>query len=452
MNTLRMKKYAFILGRERDLCLAELRSTLSRFGFCFNDFILSDNVALFNLDKDPSKLIDILGGTTKIFEIIDPEAVIPAEAGIQETRGMDPRVKPEDDNYFRRKIKELILERAKLSSGKFNFGFSAYGRHRAESLNPLGLNIKKDLKGQLSLRFIALKEKELSTIVSSKNKLASEGLEIGFFNDQIGVLVAVTDPEAWSERDYGKPKGDKFSGMVPPKLARVMVNIALGSCLMADGNEARIENRLTSDETGIVTDKRQPSPLVVDPFCGSGNILLEALMLGCDVFGSDVSEKAVKDSQENISWLMSKSEFRMTNEMSKPKIRISKLDATGSELIRHLTFGFSHYDNIVVVAEPYLGEPKKYLSSIRAVRGEYEKVKELYLSFLSNLSNLSHLKNVTLCLVFPLVETVEKTKFSLYSESVDEIKKIGYTELAKPLVYGRDYQVVKREIVLLKLT
>ena len=82
MNTLQSKKYAFVLGRERDLCLAELRATLSRFGFCFNDFILSDNVVLINLpatrlsspksgqaglDKDPAKLIDILCGTTKIF-------------------------------------------------------------------------------------------------------------------------------------------------------------------------------------------------------------------------------------------------------------------------------------------------------------------------------------------------------------------------------------------------
>ncbi|HLC43883.1 MAG TPA: hypothetical protein VJK08_02025, partial [Patescibacteria group bacterium] len=323
--------------------------------------------------------------------------------------------------------------------------FSAYGRHRAESLNPLGLNIKKDLKGQLSLRFIALKEKELSTIVSSKNKLATDGLEIGFFNDQIGILIAVTDPEAWSERDYGKPKGDKFSGMVPPKLARAMVNIALSTQYAVHSTQQNKRSVGLSTENCELSTPRVS--LVVDPFCGSGNILMEALMLGCDVLGSDVSEKAVNDSKENVDWLekqVASTEYRV------PSHKIFQADATSIDFTRNLELGTRNCDGLVVVTEPYLGEPKKYLSSIRAVRGEYEKIKELYLDFFRNLITLRTLKTtVVLCLVFPLVETVEKIKFSLYSESVDEIRKIGYTELANPLVYGRDYQIVKREIVLL---
>lgn len=443
------KKYAFVLGRERDLCLAELRATLGRFGFCFNpeqsrtgfgDFILSDNVALFNLDKNPAKLIDILGGTTKIFEIVDLDHANIVRAPARTSESVSQQTSHTQATSVRRinkTIEELILMRAKTTSGKFNFGFSAYGRHRAIQLNPLGLNIKKDLKGQLSLRFIALKEKELSTIVSSKNKLATEGLEVGFFNDQVGVLLAVTDPEAWSERDYGKPRGDKFSGMVPPKLARAMVNIALGASI--------------NDQVSTI-NKISRIPLVVDPFCGSGNILLEALMLGCDVLGSDVSEKAVNDSRENVEWLkekLSSINDQLSIKYQFPKYQLAQIDATSSQLLEHWNLKLDNYDKVVVVCEPYLGEPKKYLSSIRAVRGEYEKVRDLYLNFLKNVAGLNR-GGLVVCLVFPLVETVEKTKFSLYSESVDEIKKIGYTELAKPLIYGRDYQVVKREIVLLQ--
>ncbi len=402
MDTSQSKKYAFVLGRERDLCLAELRATLSRFGFCFGDFILSDNVALFNLDKNPAELIDILGGTTKIYEIVETQKDI------------------------RSQIKDLIILRSEKTTGKFNFGFSAYGRHRADSLNPLGLNIKKDLKSQLSLRFIALKDKELSTIVSSKNKLADEGLEVGFFNDEIGILIAVTDPEAWSERDYGKPRGDKFSGMVPPKLARIMINLVLGE-----------------------TKNQNSNTLIIDPFCGSGNILLEAIMLGCDVFGSDVSEKAISDSKENVEWLL---KVHSTQPAVHRNYKIVQADATTSKFTEYCELSTENHNGFVIVCEPYLGEPKKYLSSIRSIRGEYEKVRELYLDFLRNVSSLSSQDSgLVICLVFPLVETVEKTKFSLYAESVDEIKKIGYTELAKPLVYGRDYQVVKREIALLKL-
>ena len=60
-------------------------------------------------------------------------------------------------------------------------------------------------------------------------------------------------------------------------------------------------------------------------------------------------------------------------------------------------------------------------------------------------------KSMVLCLVFPLIETLDKGRFSLCNESVDEIKKLGYTQIHSSFVYGRDYQVVKREIVLLQL-
>lgn len=410
MNTIQTKKYAFVLGREIEICLAELRATLNRFGFYFDDLILTDNVAFINLSKNPAKLIDILGGTIKIFEIIEFEGEIKSL------------------------VAKLILERSS-GSGKFNFGFSAYGRHRAAALNPLGLAIKKELKNKLSLRFLALKEKELTTIVSSKNKLATSGLELGFFNDLTGMLIAVTDPESWSERDYGKPRGDKFSGMVPPKLARIMVNLALG--------ETQVPS---TRDSGLDTP---PASLVVDPFCGSGNILLEALMLGCDVLGSDVSERAVEDSKANVEWLTTvhSSQYAVHS-----KYNIIQADATNSGLSENWGLSTEDYDGFAIVTEPYLGEPKKFIPSLNAVMGEYAKIRDLYLKFLSNLSELRNPNSeLVLCLVFPLVETLEGRRYSLYENSVDEIRKIGYTALASPLVYGREYQVVKREIVLLKI-
>jgi len=479
------KKYAFVLGRERDLCFAELKSVLVRFGFCSSEdesnFILSDNVAIFNLpvrqaglDKSPEKLIEILGGVTKIYGIVPTESDIRAQ------------------------IKGLVLAKAAGKSGKFNFGFSAYGRHRSAGLNALGLNIKKELKrkssphpasprgGEGPLRFIALKDKELSTIVSSKNKLATDGLEIGFFNDATGVLIAVTDPEGWSERDYDKPRGDKFSGMVPPKLARAMVNIALGAITKnQETNIKNIQDSNASPAGGLKIEncklKIPRVPLVVDPFCGSGNILLEALMLGCDVFGSDSSEKAVSDSRENTAWLLrsvissgkasreifqpgdavlsERSESKDFSNLEAPrgrndKLKIIQADATSADFEKLLTLNLKlSTDKLVIVSEPYLGEPKKYAPSLRAVKGEYEKIKELYLSFFKNFKNFKTLVTpVIFCLVFPLVETAEGRRYSLYAETVDEIKKIGYTELSKPQIYGRDYQVVKREIVLLQLT
>jgi len=447
-NLSTINTYAFVLGRERELCLAELKAVFFRFGFCFppefgrgvGDNSLADNVAFINIKRTDDRLnestddeymdldirvaqmMKILGGTIKIFKIIGP---------------MTNNIKSTLENYIENNLKK---------EGKFNFALSSYStKFDQRRINSLGLEMKKDFKGKYSSRFVQLREgKEVSTILSLKSKLVDEGFEFGLFNESIGILVATTDPVEWSVRDYEKPAGDKYSGMLPPKVARMMINLALGCHSRLD-----LESRkVTGLDPRVKPEDDKASCLVVDPFCGSGNILLEAMVLGCDVFGSDVSAKAVRDSQENVEWLEQSQNY-------KAKVKIITADATSADfisLIENYKFKIANYDCMAVVCEPYLGEPKKYKPSLSAARGEYKKIKEIYLNFFNNLLALQTNKmSLTFCIVFPLVETIEGTQYSLYRDCVDEIKKIGYTELRFPLIYGRDYQVVKREIALLTL-
>lgn len=436
-NLSTINTYAFVLGRERELCLAELKAVFFRFGFCFppefgrgvGDNSLADNVAFINIANtdngftestdDEYKNLDIrvaqmmktLGGTIKIFKIIGP---------------MTNNIKSTLENYIENNLKK---------EGKFNFALSSYStKFDQRRINSLGLEMKKDFKGKYSSRFVQLREgKEVSTILSLKSKLVDEGFEFGLFNESIGILVATTDPVEWSIRDYEKPAGDKYSGMLPPKLARIMINLALGKL------------------------KNNERTLVVDPFCGSGNVLLEAMVLGCDVFGSDVSAKAVKDSQENVDWLMENQKSKLKSQNYNSKVKTSVADATSADFGRligncEIDKLIENYNCMAVVTEPYLGEPKKYKPSLSAARGEYKKIRELYLKFFENLETLTACGlPLTAVVVFPLVETIEGTRYSLYRDCVDEIKKIGYTELRFPLIYGRDYQVVKREIALLTI-
>ena len=80
-----------------------------------------------------------------------------------------------------------------------------------------------------------------------------------------------------SRLDFGRPARDDFSGMLPPKLAQIMINLA------------QVQN---------------PEALIIDPFCGSGTILSEALLMGYkDLLGSDISPKAIADTYKNISWI-----------------------------------------------------------------------------------------------------------------------------------------------------
>lgn len=470
------QKYAFILGREHEICLEELKAVLSRFDFCFN-LRISGNIVFANIEsissEDIFNIMNALSGTIKIFRLSQI-----SNFKSQNLRGL---------------CEAALLEKAQNSKHKVNFGISDYsGKYSVKQVNDLGLSVKKSLKNKLKLRFVALKDSsELSSIVSLKNNLTTptfsplpphlasprageerlsrgsvEGVEFGIFNEGIGTLIALNDPEEWNKRDYGKPASDKYSGMMPPKLARMMVNIALASSETGDRRPKVASFKISRTTTYELRST------VIDPFCGSGNILLEAMMLGCDVIGSDISEKAVNDTKTNLGWLLSQPEARRSKTGRttnyEPRTTVFQADATSKSYIEKLSaLSLKPFTNksIAFVTEPYLGSPKKFKPTYNAVRGEYESVKKLYLQFMKNIVSLFHCftaannetmkpcnNDKVLCIVFPLIETFDRGRFSLYAECVDEIKKMGYTQVRTPMVYGREYQVVKRELVLLKLT
>ena len=469
--------FAFVLGREQKIARAELESVLRHFYFYFDknnpelnrrmDFSilsLTGNVILINIERGEdflkSDIMSVLGGTMEIYQII-------AMAD-----SLDPDI-----------IYSQISHLSEGFSHRVTFGISDYSKTFTEAkINTLGLDVKKKLKKNISARFVAERgDTHLSSAAIISNRLHKDGLLLGIFshNNQylIGKLIGATNPNEWSKRDFGKPKSDRFAGMCPPKLARMIINLALGSTKMSKfkvQNPNQVQSSKSKKEFDIWNldfGIPQHEVLVVDPFCGSGNILIEALALGCEVIGSDVSEKAVDNTKANLNWL--NNELGIMNNGSKNLNHdslfdihnsIFQADATKFDFTKKLEANKSRCDgadrdpdisessglrSYVIVTEPYLGQPKKFKPTLNAVKGEYSKVKRLYVEFLKNVSGIKYQVSC-IGIVFPLVETVEGKQFSLFSECIDEIKEIGYTLMCEPFVYGRDYQVVKRQIAFFK--
>ena len=119
----------------------------------------------------------------------------------------------------------------------------------------------------------------LSSVVVEQNKLTTaQGAEIVIvqFDKKLflGKTIAVQPFKELSFRDYGRPARDDYSGMLPPKLAQIMLNLS----------------------------GAKPADTILDPFCGSGTILTEAMLMGYqDLVGSDVSSKAIEDTGKNIN-------------------------------------------------------------------------------------------------------------------------------------------------------
>jgi tRNA G10 N-methylase Trm11 len=124
----------------------------------------------------------------------------------------------------------------------------------------------------------------------------------------------IYDAEDWVSRDRNKPYRDIKRGMLPPKVARIMVNLAT---------------------------KGKEDLTVADPFCGTGTVLSEAIMVGNNVVGSDTNPDAIPGTKSNLEWLLSTPSL-------KPRTYDLKIgDAT------HFDELFSSVD--CIATEPFMG-------------------------------------------------------------------------------------------------
>lgn len=142
--------YAFILGREWRLSLAEL---IAVFG---PDNLLSHNeeIAIFSQNSPiRNDIIDTLGGTIRIIEILG------------ET----------DTKKFPTDVIKILTEKG--SSGKIHFALGTYGETLL--LDEIGLRIKKTLASHgIATRYINPKNSNINAATFKKEKLGKTGHEI----------------------------------------------------------------------------------------------------------------------------------------------------------------------------------------------------------------------------------------------------------------------------------
>lgn len=130
------------------------------------------------------------------------------------------------------------------------------------------------------------------------------GLELVIIVDEenfwLGKTIAAHNPTSYAKRDIGKPARDLRAGILPPKLAQVMLN--LGAWLMQDRGPRTEDLGPSPKKPGHKSESLYPI-VVWDPFCGSGVIPVECLLRGWMVLASDSSQKAVDACKRNIDWL-----------------------------------------------------------------------------------------------------------------------------------------------------
>lgn len=314
---------------------------------------------------------------------------------------------------------EGYIQTMRISNRKIYFGISAYPP--LLDLKKLALELKKRFKqsGWRS-RWVQSQRQTLSSVVVKTNKLlSSRGVEFVIVSHQnalwLGVTQTVQPFDEYSWRDYGRPYRDIVSGMLPPKVAQMMINLA-----------------------GIPKE----APLL-DPFCGSGTILQEALVLGYKhVVGTDISRKAVNQTVSNIAWLRTKK----PTDAPSPSIFVSSISALTAKLPAHSIRA--------IVTEPYLGPPQKGSESEAEIKKNCRQLSKLYKESFQTFTTLLAREGAVV-IVMPIIHNqrlpILEEIYSLGFSPEKKFKDIYDDTMRKSFLYGRQGQKIWREIFVFTL-
>ena len=391
-------KYFFILGSNPTLSSAELAAI---FDNTSKLSLIQTNIVILETDQEiMANIIKKIGGTIKfglIHDEINPgntNEVLNAIAGF---------AKPES------------------SEAKFMFGLSSYGKNKT-NLKPLAMEFKKLLKESgINSRWVISREPTLSSVVVEQNKLTTDrGVEITIiqFNKKLllGKTLAVQPFKELSFRDYGRPARDDHSGMLPPKLAQIMINLSGAT----------------------------KASVILDPFCGSGTIITEALLMGYGhIIGADISTKAISDTKTNIAWIEQ-------NFKSRP-VNLKLLNSDATQISKHLA------PNSVdaIITEPYIG-PQRGLFNLEKIIRELER---LYSKSLVEFKKILK-PNGKIIMIWP---SFYSKRQNIYLNPdlaglkiINPIPKNLQTNIfikltsRQTIIYGREQQKVWREIMVLE--
>jgi len=386
----------FVSGKNWMLSLAELTAYFSTRKIKFKIEYFSREFFTFNFEEpfDASAIND-LGGTIKIGEAkttLSTETI--KEAFLQKNK--------QAQNQIAQTLSASgVFEGMANAPGKALFGVSVYFTDNAFSPYSgrmqrfIGSAIKEELANRgKKANFIGYsqdrKEAQLSHVEVLKKKLVENQAEvlfcIGKKTTWIASTVAVHNPFEFQKRDIYKPNQRKIFAM-PPRLARIMVN--LSAC--------------------------KKEKVLLDPFCGVGTILQEALLEKASVVGMDVNSWCVKAAEENLEWLTREYELAAAD------FRVIQGDV--GKLTQKI--GVESVD--CIVSEPDLGPALRDVPTIAYAEKIIEKLEPLFYGFLEQAYAALKLKGL-LVLVTPYIGTRSGVK--AVTMPIDErIEQCGFKRI-----------------------
>ncbi len=406
-----------ILGRQPALGLAELESlygapTISRIG---------SRVAGLQLP-----LLDIdmlrLGGSTRTATVITELPAI-------------------DWKLVEKFFISAVVDRLQSGvEGKLKIGLSAFDFTITPArLNATALSLKKAIRNTgRSVRIVPNQSLELNTAQIIHNGLTKPlGSEFLLIKKQHTTLLAKTvltqDIANYTLRDRSRPKRDARVGMLPPKLAQIIINLAVGQV------ELRHESQATNHKLAAGSPPPHSTFYILDPFCGTGVVLQEALLMDYKVIGTDLEPRMIDYTKQNLAWL--KANYH--HQLPITSYQLEQGDATAHK--------WQPQPN-AVATETYLGHPFTETPTPQALAQTVSDVNLILKKFLQNIRGQLP-AGTRLCIAVPAWQIGPGTFRHL--PLIDQLSELGYNRVSfehvrsDQLLYYREDQIVARQLLAL---
>lgn len=401
--------HVLISGKNWKLSLAEIIAFLEAREIEFEVCQLSKEFFVVRNYKTSNALaISDLGGILKIGRVTSDFATeIVRKAFIQKDKQAQEQIKTSITKG------SMITEMLEASSGKTVFGISVYCAE--DTLRPVskriqrfvGSTIKRELAAQgRKSSFIGFsrnrEQPQLSPVEVLKKNFVGKKTEslfcVGKKQTVVATTVAVHNPFEFQKRDVGKPIQRKIFAM-PPRLAKIMVNL-----------------------TACTTGK-----LLLDPFCGVGTILQEALLTGAKVVGLDINSWCIKATKANLNWL--KKEYGLKG------AEHSVMQGDACKLTGKLEVEVD-----CIATEPDLGPALRQVPTSPYAEKIINKLEPMYYSFLKEAFKVLK-KGGRLVLVAPYLRT--RSRGPVTMPVAEKATKIGFKKVYpfQEKIFGEDVEV-----------
>ncbi|MDO8537872.1 MAG: DNA methyltransferase [archaeon] len=389
-----MQKYLFVLGRNPELSIMETSSFLISNNYKYRIVSFNKQAAIIELEtKNIQEIQQKLGSIVKIGKILI-ETIFEKET-------------------FKKELNKIDLIKQK----KFFYAINNFSTSH---------NIANYLKDYLKKRF--KEEKTRAVLKHGKHevfanpsqvlswKLIESGTDFLVYTFEKKIFFAITitssNPKELEQRDNGRP-AQKPLQAVSIRLAKILVNLS----------------------------KAKEGDTILDPFCGIGTVLMEAMNSGKNAVGVDKDAEMIESAKKNLNWFR-----KQYNNSMNYKLALGDSSRLSSLVQKN--------EIDAVATEPYLGPLISILPSEERTKKLVSELERLYSSMFSELGKILKKDSIVVIILPQLIANSNK-RFRVreqvfYSHGFRNFHIIPELKEHNPYLYRDEESKIERLIYVLR--